>query len=237
MVWLPRAGVRPTGRAPALVRRRELRFFEHNGPVDWVVLESPIGELALAADGAGLCAVRFAAVAGALRTTPPSAPAAAPGPIDPATPADSADQTGPADPTGPTGPVAAAAAQLRAYFAGELTDFALPVSIRAGSDFERAVWAALRHIPYGQTRTYGQVAAAVGDPAAARAVGVACNRNPVPLVVPCHRVVGAGNRLVGFGGGLPRKRFLLELESRVSMQRAWAGLDGPTQAGGGQQVV
>lgn len=115
----------------------------------------------------------------------------------------------------------AAVAQLVSYFAGELTEFELPLSVRRGSDFDRAVWIELARIPYGQTRTYGEIAAAVGDASAARAVGVACNRNPLPLVVPCHRVVGAGGKLVGFGGGLPRKRFLLELEAAVTMQRAW----------------
>jgi len=115
----------------------------------------------------------------------------------------------------------AAVAELRAYFAGELTDFSLPLSVRRGSDFERAVWHQMRLIPYGEMRTYGEVAAAVGDPGAARAVGVACNRNPIPIIVPCHRIVGAGGKLVGFGGGLPRKRYLLELEARVALQRAW----------------
>jgi methylated-DNA-[protein]-cysteine S-methyltransferase len=122
----------------------------------------------------------------------------------------------------PDARLAAAADQLGAYFAGELTAFDLPVSVRRGSDFERAVWSALRRIPYGQMRTYGEIAAEAGDAGAARAVGVACNRNPLPVLVPCHRVVGAGGKLVGFGGGLPRKRFLLELETRVSMQQAWA---------------
>jgi methylated-DNA-[protein]-cysteine S-methyltransferase len=117
--------------------------------------------------------------------------------------------------------LAGAVDQLRAYFAGELTEFDVPLSVPGGSAFERAVWAAMREIPYGQMRTYGEIAAQTGDPGGARAVGVACNRNPLPLVVPCHRVVGAGGKLVGFGGGLPRKRFLLELESRVAMQRAW----------------
>jgi methylated-DNA-[protein]-cysteine S-methyltransferase len=113
------------------------------------------------------------------------------------------------------------AEQLRAYFAGELVEFTLPVSVRRGSDFERAVWAELSRIPYGETHTYGQVARAVGEPDAARAVGVACNRNPVAVVVPCHRVVGAGGKLVGFGGGLPAKRHLLELEARVRMEHDW----------------
>ncbi|BCB80609.1 methylated-DNA--[protein]-cysteine S-methyltransferase [Phytohabitans flavus] len=115
----------------------------------------------------------------------------------------------------------AAVAELRAYFAGELTDFTVSLSVRRGSDFERAVWHQMTLIPYGEMRTYGEIAAAVGDPSGARAVGVACNRNPIAVIVPCHRIVGAGGKLVGFGGGLPRKRYLLELEARVALQRAW----------------
>ncbi|MBQ1012841.1 methylated-DNA--[protein]-cysteine S-methyltransferase, partial [Micromonospora sp. M51] len=112
--------------------------------------------------------------------------------------------------------------ELRAYFAGELTGFTVPVSPPRGSDFERAVWREMTRIPYGQTLTYGEVARLVGDPGAARAVGVACNRNPIPVIVPCHRIVGAGGKLVGFGGGLPRKVKLLELEAGVSLRRAWS---------------
>jgi methylated-DNA-[protein]-cysteine S-methyltransferase len=114
-----------------------------------------------------------------------------------------------------------AVAELRAYFTGELTGFTVPLSVRRGSDFERAVWTEMSKISYGEMRTYGEVAAAVGDAGAARAVGVACNRNPIPVIVPCHRIVGAGGKLVGFGGGLPRKRHLLELEARVAFERAW----------------
>jgi methylated-DNA-[protein]-cysteine S-methyltransferase len=115
-----------------------------------------------------------------------------------------------------------AMSELRAYFAGELTAFAVPLSVRGGADFERAVWREMTTIPYGGTRTYGEVAVAVGDAGAARAVGVACNRNPIPVIVPCHRIVGAGGKLVGFGGGLDRKRRLLELEARVAFERAWS---------------
>jgi methylated-DNA-[protein]-cysteine S-methyltransferase len=119
----------------------------------------------------------------------------------------------------PAGLLAEAVDQLRRYFAGALTSFDLPLSARGGSDFERAVWEQLGQIPYGEMRTYGEVAAAVGDREAARAVGIACNRNPLPIVLPCHRVVGAGGHLVGFGAGLPRKRRLLELEARVRIER------------------
>ncbi|GAA1590001.1 methylated-DNA--[protein]-cysteine S-methyltransferase [Actinoplanes couchii] len=112
--------------------------------------------------------------------------------------------------------------QLKAYFAGGLTDFTVPFEMRGGSEFERAVWAEIAKIPYGETITYGAIATALGDPGAARAVGTACNHNPVPVIVPCHRVVGAGNKMVGFGGGLDRKRILLELEAAVAFQRAWS---------------
>ncbi|KKJ95775.1 methylated-DNA--[protein]-cysteine S-methyltransferase [Micromonospora sp. HK10] len=122
----------------------------------------------------------------------------------------------------PGDPVAGRAlTELRAYFAGELTEFTVPVSVSRGSEFERAVWREMTRIPYGETLTYGEVAQAVGEPGAARAVGVACNRNPVPVLVPCHRIVGAGGKLVGFGGGLPRKVTLLELEAAVALRRAW----------------
>jgi methylated-DNA-[protein]-cysteine S-methyltransferase len=115
-----------------------------------------------------------------------------------------------------------AAEQLDEYFAGERTAFDLPLADVGGSEFDRAVWAALGTIPYGEMRTYGQIAAAVGDPTAARAVGVACNRNRLAIVLPCHRVVGADGKLVGFGGGLPNKRFLLELEARVRIEHDFA---------------
>ncbi|GIG62378.1 methylated-DNA--protein-cysteine methyltransferase [Longispora fulva] len=109
--------------------------------------------------------------------------------------------------------------QMAAYFAGELTEFDVPLSVRVGSPFERRVWAALREIPYGEMATYGRIATDLGDSGAARAVGTANNHNPLPIVVPCHRVVGADGKLVGFGGGLHRKKHLLELEARVRVER------------------
>ncbi len=114
-----------------------------------------------------------------------------------------------------------AADQLRAYFEGTLTDFALPLSVTRGSDFERAVWQQMTLIPYGETKSYGAVAAAVGEPGGAQAVGTACNRNPLPVIVPCHRIIGSDGKLVGFGGGLERKRILLELEANIKMQLDW----------------
>lgn len=105
--------------------------------------------------------------------------------------------------------------QLGEYFAGERATFDLPLR-PAGSRFELAVWDQLTRIPYGETRSYGSVAAAVGEPGGAQAVGAANGRNPLAIVVPCHRVIGADGGLVGFGGGLARKRFLLDLEQRDS---------------------
>jgi methylated-DNA-[protein]-cysteine S-methyltransferase len=110
-------------------------------------------------------------------------------------------------------PFAAAAQQLTAYFAGELTAFDLPVA-PTGTEFQRSVWTALRTIPYGQTWSYGQLADKIGKPAAVRAVGLANGRNPVAIVIPCHRVIGSDGSLTGYGGGLDRKRFLLDLEAR-----------------------
>lgn len=105
--------------------------------------------------------------------------------------------------------------QLHAYFAGELRDFDLPLDLQ-GTEFQKRVWRELCHIPYGETRSYSVIAACIGAPKAVRAVGAANGSNPVPIVVPCHRVIGAGGSLVGYGGGLPLKRFLLDLEARHS---------------------
>jgi methylated-DNA-[protein]-cysteine S-methyltransferase len=158
----------------------------------WTVIDSPIGELSVASAGGSVCGLTFGAVA----------------------------EWGPAgsDPV-----LAAAVEELGHYFAGSLTEFSVPFAAQRGSEFERAVWREMTLIPYGETRTYGEVATAVGsrDPRAARAVGVACNRNPIAVIVPCHRIVGAGGKLVGFGGGLPKKAFLLELEARVAVERDW----------------
>lgn len=108
-------------------------------------------------------------------------------------------------------PFAAAAVQLAAYFARVLTQFDLPLAPR-GDDFHQRVWALLREIPYGETRSYGDLARALGDRNLAQAVGTANGRNPIAVVVPCHRVIGSDGSLVGYAGGLDRKRFLLALE-------------------------
>lgn len=115
-----------------------------------------------------------------------------------------------------------AQAQLRAYFAGELETFDLPLAPR-GTEFQLRVWQALREIPYGETATYGELAAAVGRPHAPRAVGAANGRNPIAVIVPCHRVIGANGTLTGYAGGLERKRILLELEAGVGAFALAAG--------------
>jgi methylated-DNA-[protein]-cysteine S-methyltransferase len=103
--------------------------------------------------------------------------------------------------------------QLTAYFAGELRDFDVPLALH-GTDFQRSVWSALRRVPYGTTCTYADLARAIGRPTAVRAVGAANGRNPVCVVVPCHRVVGSGGSLTGYAGGVGRKQHLLDLERR-----------------------
>lgn len=111
-----------------------------------------------------------------------------------------------------------AARQLHAYFAGGLRRFDLPLDL-VGTDFQLAAWRALADIPYGTTLSYGEQARRLGRPRAVRAVGAANGRNPLPIVLPCHRLVGAGGSLVGFGGGLARKRLLLEHEARCAPPR------------------
>jgi methylated-DNA-[protein]-cysteine S-methyltransferase len=108
-------------------------------------------------------------------------------------------------------PFADVRAQLQEYFAGERTTFDVPLAPQ-GAPFELEVWHALEEIPYGETVSYGEIARRVGQPGAARAVGTANGRNPIAVIVPCHRVIGADGSLTGYGGGLERKRLLLELE-------------------------
>ncbi len=146
-----------------------------------ITMDTPIGRLYLSGDEAGICEIRLA---------------------------------GPQDGAQLTQGCAAlqeAAGQIRDYFAGKRTVFALPLN-PAGTAFERSVWEALSAIPYGEVRSYGEIAAQLGKPAASRAVGRACARNPLLIVVPCHRVVSATGRLTGFAAGMPAKRALLALE-------------------------
>lgn len=105
------------------------------------------------------------------------------------------------------------AEQLDAYFAGAATEFDVEMNL-IGTEFQRRVWAALQTIPYGQTRSYGQIAEQIGAPGASRAVGLANGRNPIAIIVPCHRVIGSGGAMTGYGGGLDRKRTLLDLEAK-----------------------
>lgn len=154
------------------------------------VFDSPLGPLTAVADDAGLAAVYMAEH----RRRPALATlgervAASSSPV-----------------------LAATVEQLGEYFSGARREFSLPLAPR-GSPFQHRVWAALADIPYGELRTYGQLAALLGDPSMAQAVGSANGRNPISIIVPCHRVVGANGALVGYAGGLHHKEFLLELEN------------------------
>ena len=153
--------------------------------ISWHEIDSPIGRLLLAADGAALVQVHFQA---------------GPRPLQPAATWQRA-----------TAPLALATRQLSEYFAGRRRSFELPLAPR-GTPFQLAVWRALQDIPYGETLSYGELARRLGVPNAARAVGLANGANPLPIIVPCHRVIGADGSLTGFGGGLPIKRALLSLE-------------------------
>ena len=141
-------------------------------------IESPIGRLALCADGDGLCALRFAATGEEMDAAPV---------------------------------LLQAQQELEEYFAGRRTAFSVPLSMH-GTPFQMEVWAALRAIPYGETRSYGELARRIGRPGACRAVGMANHVNPLPILVPCHRIVGADGHLTGYAGGLEVKKYLLELE-------------------------
>jgi methylated-DNA-[protein]-cysteine S-methyltransferase len=157
----------------------------------YTLMPTPIGELLLAGDGQALTAVSF-------------------------TDGRKAPQPVPADWVRDDGAFAQAIAQLRAYFAGELHTFELPLAPH-GTPFQRRVWDALLAIPYGTTTTYGRLAQQLGDPRAVRAVGLANGRNPIPIIIPCHRVIGSGGSLTGYGGGLERKQWLLQREGALQL--------------------
>lgn len=106
------------------------------------------------------------------------------------------------------------AEQLAEYFSGKRTEFTVPLA-PAGTDFQKRIWQELLKIPYGETRTYGQIAALAGNKKASRAVGMANHNNPVMILIPCHRVIGSGGKLTGYAGGLEKKEFLLELERKT----------------------
>jgi methylated-DNA-[protein]-cysteine S-methyltransferase len=161
--------------------------------IEVATLSTPIGPLALAAHEGAVCAVWFGPVESLERLLARWYPG---------------EHTAPAvDPAG-------AASALSAYFAGDLQALAgIPVVLH-GTPFQRRVWERLRDVPAGRTATYGAIAAAIGARSAVRAVGAANGANPVSIIVPCHRIIGANGALVGYGGGLDRKRWLLDHESR-----------------------
>lgn len=156
--------------------------------IQWQRLTSPIGELLLVGDDRALHSIYFDDDE---RRPVPGAGWQRGGPV-----------------------VDAAAAQLTEYFDGVRTDFDVALAPN-GTDFQRRVWDALRGIAYGETASYSEIARRIGNPNACRAVGLANGRNPIPVIVPCHRVVGADGTLTGYGGGLDRKQKLLELEGRI----------------------
>jgi methylated-DNA-[protein]-cysteine S-methyltransferase len=140
------------------------------------------------------------------------------------------DRPAPSGPRGRGGVLARAAAQLTEYFAGERRDFDLALA-PSGTEFQRTVWHALADIPFGTTCSYGDLARVVGRPAASRAVGAANGKNPIAIILPCHRVIGSSGELTGYGGGLPMKRWLLDHE-RGSVQPSLPGLrDRPAARG------
>ena len=151
----------------------------------YTIVDSPVGPLRLARDGEGLCALQF--LSGRR-------------PADPLPDAVRDD-----------GALAGVRAELEEYFEGARRAFTVPFILR-GTPFQRRVWGELCRIPYGETISYAELARRIGSPKAVRAVGLANGANPIAIIVPCHRVIGANGTLTGYGGGLPTKRYLLELE-------------------------
>jgi methylated-DNA-[protein]-cysteine S-methyltransferase len=173
-----------------------------SAPTLYSCIDSPIGELVLTSNGAGLTQVIFQSERGRARAA-------------------AAQRSGWRR---DDAALAAARAQLQAYFAGELTEFELPLAPH-GTVFQQRVWTALRAIAYGATASYGAIARGIGQPTASRAVGLANGCNPIPIIVPCHRVIGADGSLTGFGGGIERKRWLLAHEATHAARHAspaWA---------------
>jgi methylated-DNA-[protein]-cysteine S-methyltransferase len=169
-----------------------------------LIHDSPVGPLTLVADAGKLVGCHFA-------NRPPALPPTSP---DAGTPEDAAllDRT---------------RRELDAFFARQSRTFSVPVAPR-GTPFQTRVWQALRAIPHGHTVSYGHIARAIGAPTATRAVGAANGRNPICIIIPCHRVVGASGALTGFGGGLPRKRFLLALEHESQLELGLSAPSGPS---------
>ncbi|PLW81008.1 cysteine methyltransferase [Kineobactrum sediminis] len=150
-----------------------------------IIMDSPLGPLQLVSEGEHLVAIHF-----------PD------------------HHSGEANSSQPEPVLKAAKKQLQEYFNGQRRDFSLPLAGK-GTPFQQSVWQALRQIPFGEVRSYRDIALAINNPKAVRAVGGANGRNPLPIVVPCHRVIGADGSLTGFGGGLPLKRQLLAIEGRA----------------------
>jgi methylated-DNA-[protein]-cysteine S-methyltransferase len=171
----------------------------------YTVLESPIGPLTLTTDGASLTGVHLPHRDGR--------PLVEHGWVTAETPL-----------------LAAARRQIEEYFAGSLQAFDLPLA-PTGTAFQRQVWEALKQIPYGETTSYGELARRIGQPGSARAVGLANGANPIAIILPCHRVIGASGKLVGYGGGLPRKKALLAFEAAVAASgpRSFPELKGEEQ--------
>jgi methylated-DNA-[protein]-cysteine S-methyltransferase len=155
--------------------------------MSYTIMKSPIGSLLLAGDETGLRLVHFSTGRRPMPTQ--------------------------ADWIEDKAPFKEVIRQLEMYFGGKLQDFDLPL-ILDGTEFQLLVWRNLQKIPYGETVSYGQLAKRIGSPDAARAVGLANGSNPIPIIIPCHRVIGSNGDLTGFGGGLPLKKRLLALESR-----------------------
>jgi len=164
-----------------------LRTAEKMSTVFYTTFESPVGPLLLAGDSDALCLVSFES---SKHAAPPQG-----------------------DWKHDNAPFAEVIRQLQAYFRGELRQFDVPLALE-GTEFQRRVWNALQAIPYGETISYLQLAERIGNSRAVRAVGLANGSNPIPIIVPCHRVIGSDGSLTGFGGGISTKKKLLELESR-----------------------
>ncbi len=167
-------------------------------------VDSPIGPLLLTADGTALTGLHMSP----LRPGPATGDVARDWGLTGAT----GTWVAQAD----AAPLREAAAQLAAYFTGRLTAFDVPLALH-GTEFQRRVWTALQAIPYGTTISYGDLARWVGNPQGSRAVGLANGRNPIAIIVPCHRVIGTNGKLTGYGGGLPRKAALLDFEFAVRL--------------------
>ena len=161
--------------------------------MNYCYLDTPVGALLIAGDDEAIREIRFPSKSGASRAD--------------------VGWTEAGRTQSKRGAIADAARQLREYFAGRRTEFDLPLA-PVGTAFQLTVWRELQGIPYGETISYGELARRVGNPQASRAVGAANGRNPIPIVIPCHRVIGANGKLTGFGGGIPTKQTLLALEAR-----------------------